>query len=271
MIGSGIRVSPAPWETERHRRGTIRWYDFQGAIQSGLLSAGSAATYGNPAVVLATAGATATPQNRAREAVEKQGLGLGTPIWTGFDANVYWGRPMRIQCFCVHVSGQSTPAGSRLRYGIFLGGIGIGAPPAAPLPVFPDPPLQPIAQLYYERTGVLDAPSQVETWKLRTGVGDGVTLALVSTLAGVQGPATSITPGGVHCQRLELVYVPGQYVAALIDGVEGARHTTVLPNPAFSPAASQPTAGVGVYIDQGQLNDACTAGFTGLMLENYRP
>ena len=275
MIESALRSSPATWEAERHKRGSIRWYPFDAIIQTAAASGGSAQSLGAPILAITTAGATATPQNRGREACEKMGLGGGIGgIWSGYDVSnagnpVYWGRIHRMQCHAVWNGGAITPAGAFQRYGIYLRAPGVQL---APAPVWQDPCLFPFAVLYFEKDGVLGGGAL--RWRLATSVGDGVTATSFTTLVGVNAPTTTASAGGLKANRLELIHKPGEYVSALIDSVEGARHvqgTDAIPDPTFSDALTAGMAGVGVWLEGAQINDNMAAAFQNLMIETYRP
>lgn len=262
MIRSG--VSSPPWEFERHRRGAIRWYPFDSLLNIGANSAGSTATLIAPGVRLATGALSATPQNKSREMCEKL---AATTLWTGIDTLDYWSRSHHLQCFVTIDAGNITPIGGfAMTYiGLMMPGLPVGTPN------WNANPGQPFAILRYQREGV-NAASPNEHFDLVTAYGDGVQAVVVTPLAGVQGPRSNITAGNARTQRWEIVYEPGAYVAALIDGVEGARVTTTLsiPNPAAIPGGASNLAGCGVAIYQGNIGDQQFSTFHSMMGEGYR-
>lgn len=252
-------VQQAPWEFERHRRGTIRWYPFDNALGIGLNSAGSSATVVVPMVTLASGALSATPQSKGREMVERNS---GTnDLWEGYDLLNYWGRPHRLSIYMGIGSGQASPSGSTTLYALFMKNPG-------------NPPwnlngANAVVALYADIGNGTDGFNP--RWFLWTSQG-GFAGGHTTQLTGVNPPwhpATGL--GAAKTTRMEIVYDPGQKVTALIDGVVGAETTTDLPNTANPPAIGTTLAGCGAYINQGAINDQSRADFSSLMIETYRP
>ena len=131
-------VTLPPWETERHKRGSIRWYPFDTALNNGLSSAGSSTALGLPGLNLDTGPSTATPQNRGREGVERKQGANTADLWTGIDGLNYFGRVHHITCFVGMGLSLITPIGGRIYAGIFLmapNGLGATFPPLAAAPL----------------------------------------------------------------------------------------------------------------------------------------
>lgn len=212
-------------------------------------------------MLLYTGALTVNGSSHGREHAEKISNTFNTDLWSGIDGLNYWGRPHRLTVFMSVGVGNVTPLGGHSYAGIFMQPPGL--PPWNPNPNFP------YAILRYAADSLSD-PSLNERWELITAKGDG-SAQVIHQLSGVAGPKSAQSVGGAKTQRLEIVYSPGNYVAALIDGKEGARESVTIPIPGTVPGANVSLAGVGVYVDTGNINDAARAEFSSLMLEGYRP
>jgi len=252
-------ISTPPWELERHRRGTIRWYQFDTLLPAGLASAGSVRTLVVPTVNLSTGAATATPQNRGVEQTERALTGaLAANIWQNPDGLNYWGREHHLTCWC-------GVAPSILTTGHLYVAVFLQQPGANGLPPMPANPTKPQCVLRYARDAG-GVPN--ERFELITAVGDATPFKL-SVLANVPGPVSDLTaPDGM--QRFEIIYKPGVYVKALIDGKLGAVHTDHLPKVTTIPANLQFMAGTGTYLEAATTGDNAVGFFAGLMIETYR-
>jgi hypothetical protein len=257
-VRSRAQITQPPWEFERQRRGLIRWYPFDALLQNGTASALSTATLFAPTASLFTGALSATPQNKAREMGERANAFQNPFTGSEFTPNSYWAHYHRASVFMAVHTSTVTPLGGKIYGGLCLRQVGLIWSATPPIPV---------CAIRYARDSVSD-PSLNERWELVTATGGGAA-ALVTQLTGVDGPHTPASPGGQLTQRLELEYAPGEYVKAFVDGIEGAMHTTNLPDVA-SNVVSQGLATVGVWIFQGQVNDSARMEFTSLMLESYR-
>ena len=130
---------------------------------------------------------------------------------------------------------------------------------------FPAAPTFPYALLRFRKNGS-GAPDP--HWDLLTAVGDGVSATVTTRLTNVAVPVDD----GTANYRLELVYKPGEYVTALIDGIVGATVTGAsLPNPTYALAAGNEfIAGVGSYVVAGAVGDRAQSSWHSIMLEHYR-
>lgn len=257
---------PAPWEFERHRRGSIRWYPFDALLFNGLGSAGSVRALASPIASLFTGASTATPQNRGIEQIERKQATNFSDIWTGIDGLNYWSRPHRMTCFMGFGISIITPIGGRLYGGIFLGGWN-QQNSLPPVPTGPGP-ARPVVLLRYARNGLIEATPD-ERYELVTAKGDG-SEAVITRLTGISGPISDLN-ANPRTQRLEIMYMPGEYVSAAIDGVVGATNTTGLPDTAIVPTVTQVLAGHGVWLEASNAGDAARMDFHSLMIETYRP
>lgn len=257
MTGSG--VSQPPWETERHRRGMLRWYPFGSAMVNGLSSAGSTVQIIQPGIQLFTGALAASPSSKGKEQAERVSNTFNTNPFSGIDGLGYWGRPMRITAFMGVGSGQVVPIGGRIYAGIFLQAPGV--PPWSTTPAIP------YAILRYARNALLDAAPD-ERFELVTAKGDG-TAQTVTRLTNVLGPKSDASVGGCKFQRLELIYVPNGQVIAVVDGVVGASESVTIPLAATNPT-NNTLGGVGVWIENGNAGDAARAEFAATMMEHYR-
>jgi len=239
-----------------------RHYPFDSLLPTGAASAGSTSAAQAPMHEVNTGLATATPQQRAREACERYFFPWALDTFDGD----YWEHAQYISCYIVIGVANATIVGSKVSAGIYLTAPAI--PTAGAASGYLDPSNIPLCMLRYRRDDIISGAN--ERFELLTSPGDGVTATLVTVLAGVDPPRSPISPGGARGQRYEMYYKPGEYVAARIDGVEGARHTTALPNPATVPAAGANLAGIGVYLQDGNINDTIRASFYTLNVEMYR-
>ena len=260
------RTEQAPWEFERDRRGSIRWYPFDALLPNGLSSAGSIRTLGTPISSLFTGASTATPQNRGIEQIERRQGASFSDIWTGMDGFNYWGRAHRMTCFMGFGLSAITPIGGRLYGGIFLQGWNL-TNSLPPLPTGPGPN-RPVVMLRYARNGLIEA-SPDERYELITATGDG-SEAVVTRLVGISGPRSDLSANPAT-QRLEIFYKPGEYVEAAIDGIVGAVNITGLPDTTIVPGSTlQAMAGHGVWLEASNAGDAGRMDFHSLMIESYR-
>lgn len=259
--GSRIRVDDlSSWESERHRRGSIRWYPLHIALNAtGLASVGSAAVGNPPMLELKSGLATASPQSRGREMLEKQIVGY--QMHSGYDGLDFWSRPHRLQVMVTLGVMGLNASGAKSYTALYM------TPPG--VPTWADPPIVPLCLLRYAKNAAIDGED--ERFELITAPGDGVTVMKVTRLVGTDPPRSPVSPGGQRTERYELVYKPGEYVAALINGVEGARHVTSLPDTTVIPGAGANLCGVGVYVQDGVVNDQTNSAFHSMMLETYRP
>jgi hypothetical protein len=186
--------------------------------------------------------------------------GPNIDIWTGIDTLNYYGRKTYLSCYM----GIGTCT-LQLDNAVIYAGIFMEAPGIGPWSTTPG---QPYVMLLYKRLNI-GASTYTETWELWTAPG-AAGATLVSTLTGVAGPKTSISPGGQQTQRLEIIYDPGVSVSAYIDGILGVQHTTNLPTTTLIPSA-QVLAGVGCWVENGQIADGARADFHSLIVETYRP
>jgi hypothetical protein len=244
-------VSPAPWEFERHRRGVIRWHPFDSVLNIGLNSTGSSATLLSPTLQLFSGGVIALNANKGREAVEKESVDQ----WVNADqVTRYFGLLHHLTVF-MNLNGIAIGATVGKAYaGVFLVAMGVAAFPATPgVPV----------------CALLASMDQGFThrWELLTAPGDGVTGITSTVLTGVAGPFSNQNSNPIPSQRLELVYKPGEYVSAAVDGLVGATVTGAsLPLTAYNYGVGQNLAGVGVYSGP-DINDSTRAQFASFMIE----
>jgi hypothetical protein len=110
-------------------------------------------------------------------------------------------------------------------------------------------------------------PDESRKFALYTAPGDGVTIGVRTELTGINPPSGVIAP---YTHRLELIYNPGQYIAALVDGVEGARVSTGLPSTTYHPLGSVGLSGIGAYSGFDSSSQAM-GQFGGIMFETSFP
>lgn len=257
-----IAVSQPSFAASLHGLGSFRLYPFSSILNTALVSGGSTVTLITPSLELYTGLTTAVGDNRGREACEK----VPYPLFLGYDGLDYWSRPHHLTVFLTIGVGNVINAGSYLYSVLYM------HPPGVP-PWTTTPVNNPYCMLRYVRNGVLDPSGEDERYELITARGDG-TAQLVTRLVGVDPPRSPVSPGGQRTERLEIIYKPGEYVAALINGVEGARHisTDPLPIPTTTPPLNDTLSGIGVYLENAsQLNQSFKSAFHDLILETPRP
>jgi hypothetical protein len=202
-----------------------------------------------------------SPGSKGREMMEKQITGY--QMHSGYDGLDFWSRPHRLTCFFTLGTITATISGSGGWIVMYMTPTPLGLPP------WVDPPNFPLCLIRYAVDNPIDG--QDERFELVTAPGDGVTPMLVTRLVGTDPPRSPISPGGQRTQRYELVYMPDQYVSALISGKEGARHTTSLPLSGTVPGFGANFCGLGVYLHDGNINNSARAAFHSFMVETYRP
>ena len=249
-------VSQPPWEFERHRRGSIRWYPFDALLNNGLASAGSTAVVTAPSLELFSGLLAALGSSKGREAVEKDNFN----IWMSNDALDYWSRPHKLTVFTNIGLANASVLGAFTYTALFMQPPGL--PPWSTTPAFP------YVILRYARNSILDPGGEDERFELIVAPGDGITAQTITRLTGVDPPRSPISPGGSRAQRWEIFYMPDQYVSAAINGVTGATVTTNLPISATVPGIN--LAGIGVYLEAGQVNTSARSSWHSMMLETYR-
>jgi len=190
-----IAITPAPWETEFHRRAPII-YPFSSLMGFGFLSAGAARSVSVPRLLLNTnVGA-----NRLCETAEDLGLLLDD------NGKSQWQYPT-IASVVMAPGIPGNPVDSLCQAGFSIGSSNALTDPANP--GFG------LAKLFYDCFNL--------RWMLRTAKGDG-TAYVDTALAGVTLAPLDGTP-----LRVMLVYNPGVSVQAYVNGVLGATAATSIP------------------------------------------
>lgn len=255
------------YDSQHRRRRHYRHYPFDALLPNGTTVGGSSSAVVAPMHEVNTGLATATPQARCREACEQFNF-TGWPKDT-FGGS-FWEHSQYVSCYVQLGIGNASLINTQLAAGIYLAAPGLPNVGGTGTGFWFDPPPAnfPMCALMYFRDSVLAGAN--ERFVLVTAIGDGVTGQKHTVLTGVDPPRSPISPGTPCGQRYELIYKPGEYVAARIDGVEGARHTDTLPNPATTLNIAGDGVGIGVYANNCQINDTFRASFYTLMAEMYR-
>ena len=209
-----ITVSPAPWETEFSRR-NVTLYPFDSLLGFGLLSTGASRSVAAPKCILSTG----VGSNKIAETVEDVNVSYATD-----DGKDMWQYPMNVSVIA-GLTLPTNPVSSESGGGLEIGSLNVATDPASPA--------YGIIRLFYDGLN--------NCWKIRTAKGDG-TPYTDTMLNMVDVP----TGSGVGL-RIRLIYVPGQYVTGIVNGVIGGTVT----NPALFPDANSPLfnrRGVGVFV-----------------------
>lgn len=253
---AAIQVTPPTWQAERYRRGMIRWYPFDSLlIGHTTIGAGAASTLEIPGIrMLSGQTANPFPDFKCRAMGERNmDTWLSHPALTRFFGSTHY-----LQTFMSLENNLVGPAITKSYAGCYLSCPGFTAAAGMQLAAIAIP----LVALF----AVKDELGNL-TWELHNAVGDGGN-TLVTTLTGVEPPTDLASPGTQpRLRRMELHYIPNTEIIARIDGVQGARVTTFLPNVAFTPLAAMNGPGFGVFNGGDTLN-VTIATFMGLMLES---
>lgn len=231
-LGGNLIVTEPPFETELYRRYPLRFYPYPPVGQpagagSAFTTASGALTSAQRQPVRQLGSGTAVAFNNF---IENGEVDLNTPQFfnASTDGKTFWGRPKRYRALMHPVAS----AGSHDQQAQC--GFGIGQFLVPQSEAFCYTALtadSPIVNLYIR----FDTMS----WESLTFNGKTPNTAAnrrqVNALVGVPAPALGVT------QRVEIVYQPGEYLAFLVDGIEGFRQT----DPARLPDPTAPVPWVG--------------------------
>jgi hypothetical protein len=225
-------LSQPPWDFSLRQKGLFRHYPFSHIAPIVVASAGAVRSNTPPILTLSTGGNAATFNQM------EAGENSNTGDWSNLtDGKIFWGRPKHYSCF-IRPRIFNGPVTRSAQCGI---GIGQALTPQTivSLMAFSTAWDSPIIRLWAR----MDAPA----WECAVWDGTGLPahIPAPNTLVGVPVP----TLGKIY--RAEIFYKPSEYVAFLIDGVEGFRFSTLNRMPSPTAAMGTPPVFSSLFVCAG--------------------
>jgi len=199
---------------------------------------------------------TGTPLAANRERCLYEGLsanGADAQHWCSNQADIiagtnfnFWRRDHVMQALMKFFPSVGTESNEQ-RAGIGMSNFNLALP-------WPNPSLNPVV-MFWVNTLALQ-------WELISSIGDNVTPWTTAVLSGVQAPRAG------DPFHLKLVYKAGEYAAALVNGIEGARiDDPLLLPPVNPPSLFSNNNGLGIFVHSGSLAGRLRAQYTAIRCE----